>query len=153
MINNMSRIWRARGALTLCDRAGTQCPAGGRMGRGTRLSRVGERAKSLRFRLGRKRYSSRNWWEGLGRGTDDSSGDCSASTSRHWGQRRFCRRSQLSNLASQRRQVVGPAYDVASGGLLLGPFFMNVLSGSWHRLGWMGQALALAAVSTNTAAD
>jgi hypothetical protein len=47
---------------------------------------------------------------------DGSSDGCSAIASRQLGHRRFCRRSQLSNALSQRRQMVGPAYELGFGG-------------------------------------
>jgi hypothetical protein len=55
----------------------------------------------------------------LEREYDGSSDGRSAIACRQASQRRFCRRSQLWNTASQRRQVVGPAYDVSFVGFTL----------------------------------
>lgn len=97
--------------------------------------------------ISRRLHTSSAAWNrrlGVGRGYDDSSDGCSLIASWQRGQKWFCRRSQLSNPASQRRQVVGPAYEVGFSGFRCGPLrFMDVLSGARHRLVWMGQSSAL----------
>ena len=78
--------------------------------------------------------SCRGLWLDLDREYDGSMDGCSAIACRQEGHRRFCRRSQLWNTASQRRQVVGPAYDVSFVGFTLrrgSSRLMVILSDVW----------------------
>jgi hypothetical protein len=80
----------------------------------------------------------------VGRGDGGSSDGCSSIASRQPSHRRFCRRSQLSKRASQRKQVVGPAYEVGVGGFCLRlPRRIDVLSAEGYTVVWMGHSSAL----------
>ena len=68
------------------------------------------------------------------KGTCDSCDGSRSIASRQLGHKRFCRRSQLSNVFSQRRQVVGPAYGLGVKGFgLRNPGFCPIdsLSNEW----------------------
>lgn len=110
-------------------------PASRKQRTGMRQRKPGGKGEAISSRL-HPLSTVRNRRLGAGRRYEGSSDGRASMASRQLGQRRFCRRSQLSNTSSQRRQVVGPAYAVGFGGFCLrrgGIRRMAVLSGErWH---------------------
>jgi hypothetical protein len=106
------------------------------------LQRLGPNGVFRRRRARSRLHASsrfRDRRRGVGRRGNGSSDGSASMASRQPGQRRFCRRSQLQNAWSQRRQVVGPAYGLYFWGCRL----MQVFHGVQMRLTERGAAWAL----------